>query len=228
MCRHMKALFIGACCCTPIRCSWLPTLAMMFAADLQAGCSIPTLCLQHAPARTLIVPQQRHHSTVHPTAKRLQTADSTRHMAARAQLQETLTSDGPSVPEILQSKGRRIRVNYIRMSDDYEVLFCIQSPALSLDCKCPTGSCWACRGGACMCGRMSGRRPTGAAHCRSKGGCYHDLACTYYEYCYEPLTADQSSPCMTYDCCMAAMHRLATTSRWTWCLIRRKSISTTG
>ena len=39
----------------------------------------------------------------------------------QAQAQELATADGPSVPEILQSKGRRVRVNYIRRDNEYNV-----------------------------------------------------------------------------------------------------------
>jgi hypothetical protein len=46
---------------------------------------------------------------------------SSRQLTVRVQMQETLTSEGPSVPEILQTKGRRIRVNYIRRDGAYEV-----------------------------------------------------------------------------------------------------------
>ena len=45
----------------------------------------------------------------------------TRTTITHAQAQELATADGPSVPEILQSKGRRVRVNYIRRDNQYNV-----------------------------------------------------------------------------------------------------------
>ena len=104
-----------------MQCFSIPTWYNMFATDLHLGPGTPTLCLQHVSPRALVPQQQKHYSNVKQTASRSNSIKRTRQMAPRAQVQETLTSDGPSVPEILQTKGRRIRVNYIRRDGDYEV-----------------------------------------------------------------------------------------------------------
>ena len=68
------------------------------------------------------IPVQPHRQSCHRmNSTSVEAISRTNRTITHAQAQDLATDSGPSVPEILQSKGRRVRVNYIRRDNQYNV-----------------------------------------------------------------------------------------------------------
>ena len=193
-------------------------MAAMQSLDAHVSHCAAARCLQRATSWKRTATQQEH-----PRRPKLALKDSRhrlshRQTSARAEMQETLTSDGPSVPEILQTKCRRIRVNYIRRDGAYEVNRCRVSlrPEENRKTQCLCGAPGL--GPPCLGGRAPGDRlgqapdPAGVRVCTCRCSCGHLRPCMLMPEL--PL--------------LAGMPRRGTTSRWTWCRTRRRSTSITG
>lgn len=91
-----------------------------FALDL--GLSYSVLRQQSAAFRRLLHPKKRNAKALKSVKKPLPGGEARTKIVMGSQKIEAVTADC-SVPEILQAKGRTVRVNYIRRDAMYEVRY---------------------------------------------------------------------------------------------------------
>ena len=96
----------------------LPSMTAAFAHDF--GVSYSLLRQQTAAFRRVLHPKKRNAKSLQTVQTPILGGEARTKIVMGSQSIEAVTADG-SIPEILQAKGRTIRVNYIRRDGIYEV-----------------------------------------------------------------------------------------------------------